>query len=166
MAKSWHCSNCKLLYGDLGTHSARVLLFWLRVMPMNCDNWGENLALMCSHFECGVSGGCQPGVKGKNVTPPQGCFLVFVLSMFPLNRTFQKFPIEYISFEFLLYKFRFSYLLSHSSSFVWILIPYSLHDSFIRRVFGGMLSGTVCSIWRALDEERPSPFFCTSKLAD
>lgn len=117
-----------------------------------------------SHPECGVSGGCQPGVQGKNVTPPQGCFLVFVLSMFPLNRTFQKFPAEYISFKFLLYRFRFSSLLSHSS-FVWILIHYSLHDSFIRRVFGGMLSGTVWSIWRALDEERPSPFFCTSKLA-
>lgn len=83
---------------------------------------------------------CQPGVQGKNVTPPQGCSLVFVLSMVPLNRTFQKFPTEYITFKFLLYRFQFSYLLSHSSSFLWILIPYSLHYSFIRRVFGGMLS--------------------------
>ena len=165
MAKSWHCSNCKLLYGDLGTHSAGVLLFWRQVMLMNCDHWGKNLGLMYFHPECGVSGGCQSGVRGNNVAPPQGCFLVFVLSMFPLNRTFQKFPTEHISFKFLLYRFQFSYLLSHSSSFVWILIPYSLHDSFIRRVFGGMLSGTVWSIRRALDEERPSPVFCTNKLA-
>lgn len=115
-----------------------------------------------------VSLECQPGVQGKNVTPPQGCSLVFVLSMFPLNRTFQRFPTEYITFKFLLYRFQFSYLLSHSSSFLWILIPYSLHYSFIRRVFGGecfLSSGTVCSVWITLGEERSSPFFCTSKLA-
>lgn len=51
----------------------------------------------------------------------------------------QNFPIVYISFKFLLYRFQFSYLLSHSS-FVWILIHYSLHYSFIWQVFGGMLS--------------------------